>query len=204
MQDTFFSTREAVLRTHPSPVQIRTMLGEEPPVYVVCPGRTYQRVRSDALMFSRSRSRDRQGLTLGHLKGHARGDGTVRLDPGCVSGRATSGLRSRASRWTSAVRLRRERRYKVYKGAGWIRWAAPGWWTLPSSRLRPRGVHGIRLRIRAPTAWRWSVWHPRPRLFFEGDLALLRGLEFLVSRRSRVRFPGLPRLRRLRPFHRVG
>src|SRR5215203_5868511 len=38
--DTFFLDEGLVLRTHTSPVQIRTMLAQEPPVYVVCPGRT--------------------------------------------------------------------------------------------------------------------------------------------------------------------
>jgi len=31
-----------VLRTHTSPVQIRTMMKEEPPIRIVCPGRTYR------------------------------------------------------------------------------------------------------------------------------------------------------------------
>ena len=49
MQDTFFVEpldAKLVLRTHTSPVQIRTMLDERPPIYVICPGKTY---RSDAL-----------------------------------------------------------------------------------------------------------------------------------------------------------
>jgi len=49
MQDTFFvkpSESGLVLRTHTSPVQIRTMLENKPPIYVICPGRTY---RSDEL-----------------------------------------------------------------------------------------------------------------------------------------------------------
>src|ERR671916_1503057 len=43
MQDTFFVDDGLVLRTQTSPMQIRTMLAQEPPVYVVCPGRTYRR-----------------------------------------------------------------------------------------------------------------------------------------------------------------
>ncbi|MDQ4064279.1 MAG: phenylalanine--tRNA ligase subunit alpha, partial [Actinomycetota bacterium] len=43
MQDTFFLDEGLVLRTHTSPVQIRTMLSQEPPIYIVCPGRTYRR-----------------------------------------------------------------------------------------------------------------------------------------------------------------
>ena len=36
-----------LLRTHTSPVQVRTMLSQQPPIRVVCPGRTY-RIDSDA------------------------------------------------------------------------------------------------------------------------------------------------------------
>ena len=45
MQDTFFVGTEnsgVVLRTHTSPVQIRTMLNRPLPIYVVCPGRVYR------------------------------------------------------------------------------------------------------------------------------------------------------------------
>jgi phenylalanyl-tRNA synthetase alpha chain len=37
-----------VLRTHTSPVQIRTMLTQEPPIYVVAPGRVFRRDTPDA------------------------------------------------------------------------------------------------------------------------------------------------------------
>jgi len=37
-----------VLRTHTSPVQVRTMLDREPPIYVVCPGRVYRTDELDA------------------------------------------------------------------------------------------------------------------------------------------------------------
>ncbi|MDH3296172.1 MAG: phenylalanine--tRNA ligase subunit alpha [Acidimicrobiia bacterium] len=37
-----------LLRTHTSPVQIRTMLAEEPPIYIVAPGRVYRRDTADA------------------------------------------------------------------------------------------------------------------------------------------------------------
>jgi phenylalanyl-tRNA synthetase alpha chain len=43
MQDTFYVSEEVVLRTHTSPVQIRTMLEHEPPVRVVAPGTVYRR-----------------------------------------------------------------------------------------------------------------------------------------------------------------
>ncbi|RME13224.1 MAG: phenylalanine--tRNA ligase subunit alpha [Aquificota bacterium] len=44
MQDTFYVNREGyLLRTHTSPVQIRTMLSQKPPIYIVAPGRVYRR-----------------------------------------------------------------------------------------------------------------------------------------------------------------
>jgi len=43
MQDTFYVSEEVVLRTHTSPVQIRTMLKQEPPVRVIAPGTVYRR-----------------------------------------------------------------------------------------------------------------------------------------------------------------
>lgn len=43
MQDTFYISDEVVLRTHTSPVQIRTMLKQAPPVRVIAPGTVYRR-----------------------------------------------------------------------------------------------------------------------------------------------------------------
>lgn len=74
--DTFYlpevDGRRPVLRTHTSPVQIRTMLSQEPPIRVIVPGRTY-RADHDAThspMFHQVEGLviDR-GITLGHLKG---------------------------------------------------------------------------------------------------------------------------------------
>ncbi len=44
MQDTFYVNKEGyLLRTHTSPVQIRVMLEEKPPIYMVAPGKVYRR-----------------------------------------------------------------------------------------------------------------------------------------------------------------
>lgn len=43
MQDTFYISDDVVLRTHTSPVQIRTMLRQAPPVRVIAPGTVYRR-----------------------------------------------------------------------------------------------------------------------------------------------------------------
>jgi phenylalanyl-tRNA synthetase alpha chain len=76
MQDTFFVEpleAKLVLRTHTSPVQIRTMLENQPPIYVICPGRTYRADELDAThtpVFSQVEGLvvDR-GITMADLKG---------------------------------------------------------------------------------------------------------------------------------------
>ena len=77
MHDTFYFERTdaqgqpMLLRTHTSPVQIRAMQTQKPPIYVIAPGRVY-RSDSDAThtpMFHQVEMLviDR-GITLGHLK----------------------------------------------------------------------------------------------------------------------------------------
>ena len=76
MQDTFFVAPEdshLVLRTHTSPVQARTMLTKEPPIYVVVPGRVFRTDELDAThspVFSQVEGLAvDEGLTMAHLKG---------------------------------------------------------------------------------------------------------------------------------------
>jgi len=42
MHDTFYVDETTVLRTHTSPVQVRVMETEEPPLRIICPGRVYR------------------------------------------------------------------------------------------------------------------------------------------------------------------
>lgn len=77
MQDTFFFPPDSngerkVLRTHTSPVQIRTMQNQKPPIRIICPGRTYRSDPPDQThlpMFHQVEGLviDR-GAHLGHLK----------------------------------------------------------------------------------------------------------------------------------------
>lgn len=48
MQDTLYITEDIVLRTHTSPVQIRVMERQEPPIRMIAPGRVYRRDTPDA------------------------------------------------------------------------------------------------------------------------------------------------------------
>ncbi len=43
MQDTLYITDNILLRTHTSPLQIRTMLKAKPPVAAIAPGKVYRR-----------------------------------------------------------------------------------------------------------------------------------------------------------------
>ncbi|GAA6133742.1 phenylalanine--tRNA ligase subunit alpha [Oceaniserpentilla sp. 4NH20-0058] len=42
MHDTFYFDAQQLLRTHTSPVQIRTMEAQNPPIRIICPGRVYR------------------------------------------------------------------------------------------------------------------------------------------------------------------
>jgi phenylalanyl-tRNA synthetase alpha chain len=72
MQDTFYINDDVVLRTHTSPVQIRTMLKQAPPVRVIAPGTVYRR-DSDLThtpMFHQVEGfLVDKGITFGDLKG---------------------------------------------------------------------------------------------------------------------------------------
>ena len=47
-QDTFYITENILLRTQTSPMQVRTMLEQKPPIRIICPGRVYRSDPADA------------------------------------------------------------------------------------------------------------------------------------------------------------
>ena len=76
LQDTFFvdpAERHLVMRTHTSPVQVRSMLERELPIYVLCPGRVYRTDEFDAThlpVFTQAEGLVvDKGITMAHLKG---------------------------------------------------------------------------------------------------------------------------------------
>ncbi|MEG2348589.1 MAG: phenylalanine--tRNA ligase subunit alpha [Clostridia bacterium] len=48
LQDTMYITEDIILRTQTSPVQVRTMLNNKPPIKIICPGRVYRSDNVDA------------------------------------------------------------------------------------------------------------------------------------------------------------
>ena len=184
MQDTFFLDEGLVLRTHTSPVQVRTMLSQEPPVYVVCPGRVYRR-DSDPThtpMFHQVEGLaiDR-GLSLGHLKG------TLTAMARDVFGDNVS-LRLRPSYFqftepsvemdvSCFVCNGTDPNCKVCKGAGWLEMGGAG-------MVDPTVLEEVGYDSEEYTGFafgfgpdrmamvRYGV--PDLRLFFEGDLRFLQ------------------------------
>jgi phenylalanyl-tRNA synthetase alpha chain len=76
LQDTLFAEPEdggLVLRTHTSPVQARTLLSRELPVYIVCPGKAYRADEYDATHVPVFHQIEGlvvdKGITLAHLRG---------------------------------------------------------------------------------------------------------------------------------------
>jgi len=184
MQDTFFLDEGLVLRTHTSPVQVRTMLSQEPPVYVVCPGRTYRR-DSDPThtpMFHQIEGLavDR-GLTLGHLKGtlaamarHVFGeDVAVRLRPSYFQFTEPS-----VELDVSCFRCGgSDPNCKVCKGAGWLEMLGAG--MVDPGVLEEAGVDseeytGFAFGMGPDRMAMAKYGIPDLRLFFEGDLRFLR------------------------------
>ena len=184
MQDTFFLDDGLVLRTHTSPVQIRTMLSQEPPVYVVCPGRVYRR-DSDPThtpMFSQIEGLavDR-GITLGDLKGtltamarQVFGAGvTLRLRPSYFQFTEPS-VEMDVSCFVCGGR---DPDCKVCKGAGWLEMGGAG-------MVDPAVLEEVHYDPEEYTAFAFGFGPDRMamvkygvpdlRLFFEGDLRFLR------------------------------
>ncbi|NVM56686.1 MAG: phenylalanine--tRNA ligase subunit alpha, partial [Desulfobacterales bacterium] len=72
MQDTFYISENIVLRTHTSPIQVRVMERQSPPVRIIAPGKAY-RVDSDIShtpMFHQVEGlMVEENISFGHLKG---------------------------------------------------------------------------------------------------------------------------------------
>jgi len=72
MQDTFYVSDNVVLRTHTSPMQVRTMEKQPPPVAVIAPGKVYRRdsdVTHTPMFHQVEGLLVDEGVTFGDLKG---------------------------------------------------------------------------------------------------------------------------------------
>lgn len=72
MQDTFYFNEKTLLRTHTSPVQVRSMLSMGAPLRVVCPGKVYRKDSdpTHSPMFHQIEGLlVEENISIGHLKG---------------------------------------------------------------------------------------------------------------------------------------
>jgi phenylalanyl-tRNA synthetase alpha chain len=184
MQDTFFLDEGLVLRTHTSAVQIRTMLSQEPPVYIVCPGRVYRRDYdpTHTPMFNQIEGLAvDKGLTLGDLKGtltamarHVFGDRVrLRLRPSYFQYTEPSVEQD----VSCFVCDGRDPNCKVCKGAGWLEMGGAGMVdpaVLEEVDYDPEEYTGFAFGFGPDRMAMVKYDVPDLRLFFEGDLRFLR------------------------------
>ena len=149
MQDTFFIeplSRKLVLRTHTSPVQVRTMLDRTPPIYVICPGSTFRSDELDAThtpVFNQVEGLviDRN-ITMAHLKGTLDHFATTMFGAGI-----TTRLRPSFFPFTepsAEVDIRcfvcrgESKECRTCKGEGWVEWGGCG-------MVNPKVLSGVNI-----------------------------------------------------------
>ncbi len=175
MQDTFYvAPRDSglVLRTHTSPVQVRSLLRRELPVYVVCPGRTFRTDELDAThtpVFHQIEGLAvDKGLTMAHLKGtldaFARAmfgdEASVRLRPSFFPFTEPS---AEADVWFPQKK----------GGAGWVEWGGCGMVNpnvLRACGLDPEVHSGFAFGMGAERTLQFRNGIPDMRDMVEGDV----------------------------------
>ena len=181
MQDTFYVGGEILLRTHTSPVQIRTMERQKPPVRIICPGRVYRRdadiTHSPVFHQVEGLAVDR-GITMADLKG------TLELFARELFG-ADSRIRFRPSFFPFTEPsaevdvlcfLCKGGGCRVCKQSGWLE-------ILGSGMVHPRILRSMGYDTEEVTGWAFGMGIERVamlrygiddiRLFYENDLRFL-------------------------------
>jgi phenylalanyl-tRNA synthetase alpha chain len=181
MQDTFYVGGEILLRTHTSPVQIRTMERQKPPVRIIVPGRVYRRdadiTHSPVFHQVEGLAVDR-GISMGDLKG------TLELFARELFG-ADSRIRFRPSFFPfTEPSAEVDVLCFLCKGGGCRVCKASGWLEiLGSGMVHPRILRAMGYDTEEVTGWAFGMGIERVamlrygiddiRLFFENDLRFL-------------------------------
>ena len=181
MQDTFYVGGEVLLRTHTSPVQIRTMERQKPPVRIICPGRVYRRdadiTHSPVFHQVEGLAVDR-GISMGDLKG------TLALFARELFG-PDSRIRFRPSFFPfTEPSAEVDVLCFLCKGGGCRVCKASGWLEiLGSGMVHPRILQAMGYDTEEVTGWAFGMGVERVamlrygiddiRLFFENDLRFL-------------------------------
>jgi phenylalanyl-tRNA synthetase alpha chain len=181
MQDTFYVGGEILLRTHTSPVQIRTMERQKPPVRIIVPGRVYRRdadiTHSPVFHQVEGLAVDR-GISMGDLKG------TLELFARELFG-ADSRIRFRPSFFPFTEPSAEVDVLCFHcKGGGCRVCKASGWLEiLGSGMVHPRILRAMGYDTEEVTGWAFGMGIERVamlrygiddiRLFYENDLRFL-------------------------------
>jgi phenylalanyl-tRNA synthetase alpha chain len=182
MQDTFYLSTETLLRTQTSPVQIRTMRAQKPPVRVIAPGAVYRR---DADITHSPMFHQVEGLAVDTRVTMADLKGTLELFARELFG-ARSKIRFRPSFFPFTEPsaevdvlcfLCAGEGCRVCKQSGWLE-------ILGSGMVHPRVLENVGYDPEEVTGWAFGMGIERIamlkygvddiRLFFENDLRFLK------------------------------
>ena len=183
MQDTFYISESMLLRTHTSPVQIRTMQAQRPPVRVIVPGTVYRRdvadmTHSPVFHQVEGLAVDRD-ISMGDLKG------TLELFAREMFG-SGSAIRFRPSFFPfTEPSAEVDVRCFLCQGAGCRVCKQSGWLEiLGSGMVHPQVLKNVGYDPEEVTGWAFGLGVERVamlkygiddiRLFFENDLRFLR------------------------------
>ena len=192
LQDTFYVSDEIVLRTHTSPMQVRAMELQSPPIYIVVPGKVYRR-DSDAThtpMFHQLEGlavdegitlADLQGTLLEFARAYFGRDRQVRLRPHYFPFTEPS-VEFDVSCFAcgGSGTLRDGSRDPLCKGTGWIEVGGAGmvdpnvFGFVRDQGYDPERVQGFAFGLGIDRIAMLRHGVPDLRLFFENDLRLLR------------------------------
>ena len=182
MQDTLMLENGSLLRTHTSPVQVRTMLCYEPPIRIIAPGTVYRRdddVTHSPMFHQIEGLHIEKGLNLTHLRG------ILELFAQSLFGKNTK-IRLRPSFFPFtepsvevdiAYIFYRQKDCRLYKQTGWIE-------ILGAGMVDPNVLREGHIDPEIWSGWAFGVGIERVamllhgisdiRLFFESDLRFLK------------------------------
>jgi phenylalanyl-tRNA synthetase alpha chain len=182
MQDTFYLSEDTLLRTHTSPVQVRTMQVQRPPVRVIVPGKVYRR---DADVTHSPMFHQVEGLAVDRDVCMADLKGTLELFARRMFG-PDSAIRFRPSFFPfTEPSAEVDVRCFACGGSGCRLCKASGWLEiLGSGMVHPRVLANVGYDPEEYTGWAFGMGIERVamlkygvddiRLFFENDLRFLR------------------------------
>ena len=179
LQDTFHVGKEGskqVLRTHTSPVQVRTMLERDVPLYIACPGRVFRTDELDAThtpVFHQVEGLAvDKGLTMAHLRGTLEHLAKVLFGP-----ETTTRMRVNYFPFTEPSAEVDVWFPNKKGGAGWIEWGGCGMVNpnvLRAAGIDPEEYSGFAfgMGVERIACLKYNV--PDLRMLVEGDMRFLR------------------------------